>query len=214
MNGTSALTIEGLIHDLNNVFQTMAEGVELLSSDPKWARLAAALQRSVDRGQRIAHSIVEQKRSNAELTAVMDNAVQFVRDYLEAVNGPNIAFERQIEAGFRIPGDAAGWERVLVNLFLNSAEAGCKRISVAAGGNEIAIRDDGPGIALGLLSRIFQPHVSTKPILSGLGLYVVRSIVEANGGTVTAANAEEGGALFRIRLVVAGGENPAQTDRL
>src|ERR1700682_6545023 len=114
---SSALTIEGLLHDLNNVFQTMAEGAELLSSDPKWAKLAAALQRSIERGQRVAQSIVEQKRSSAELDAVVDNAVQFVRDYLEAVHGPDATFQKEIEDGFRIPGDPAAWERVFVNLF-------------------------------------------------------------------------------------------------
>lgn len=195
-----ALAIEGLIHDLNNVFQTMAEGADLLSSDPKWAKLAAALLRSIERGQRIANSIVEHKRSSADLEAVVANAVQFVSDYLEAVNGPAVAFQRQIESDFRMPGDAAAWERVLVNLFLNSIEAGGKRIAITACGNEIAIRDDGPGIEPALLPSIFQPHVSTKPILSGLGLYVVRSIVEENGATVTASNARDGGAVFRIRL--------------
>jgi signal transduction histidine kinase len=89
---------------------------------------------------------------------------------------------------------------VFVNLFLNSAEAGARVIRVAASGDEITIHDDGPGVEPALLPTIFQPHVSTKPILSGLGLYVVRSIVEANGGTVTAANAEGGGAVFRIKL--------------
>jgi len=199
MNST-VLSLEGLLHDLNNVFQTMAEGVELLSSDPKWAKLAAALQRSIESGQRIANSIVEQRRSSAELDAVLDNAVQFVCDYLEAVNGPAVKFQRQIETGFRVRGDPAAWERVFVNLFLNAAEAHGNVIRVAAGGDEITIRDDGPGVEPALLATIFQPHVSTKPILSGLGLYVVRSIVEENGGTVTAANAEDGGAVFRIRL--------------
>src|SRR5689334_21895007 len=131
-----ALAIEGLIHDLNNVFQTMAEGADLLSSDPRWAKVAAALQRSIERGQRIANSIVDHKRSSAELESVLANAIQFVCDYLDAVHGPAAAFQRQVEAGFRVPGDAAAWERVFVNLFLNSAEAGGKRITIIAGNDE------------------------------------------------------------------------------
>lgn len=193
------LNIEGLVHDLNNVFQTMSESAELLATDPKWAKLAAALNRSVERGRRIAHSIVEHKPSSVELTAVVESAIQFVRDYLELVHGPEIAFERQIEAALRVPGDAAAWERVFVNLFMNSVEAGGRFITIGITADEITIRDDGPGIPPGLLPTIFQPHVSTKPITSGLGLYVVRSIVEENGGTVTAANGENGGAVFRIK---------------
>ncbi len=202
MNGKdpAELTIEGLIHDLNNVFQTIGESAELLSADPHWAKLAATLQRSVERGQRIAHSIIEEKRSNAELAAVVDNAVEFVDDYLDAVHGPSVTVEKRIDPGFRVPGDPAAWERVLLNLFLNSAEAGGSNIIVVASGSEIAVYDDGPGIAAELLPTIFQPHVSTKSIMSGLGLYVVRSIAEENGATVSAENAANGGAVFRIRL--------------
>ena len=194
------LTLEGLVHDLNNVFQTIAESAELLEDDPKWEKLAHTLQRSAGRGHRIAHSILETNRSAIELAPIIENASQFCQDYLECANGPKIDFSSEIDAEFRLKGDAAGWERVFVNLFLNAAEAGGKVVRVVAGGDEITICDDGPGVEPALLPTIFQPHVSTKPILSGLGLYVVRSIVEENGGTVTAANAADGGAVFQIRL--------------
>jgi signal transduction histidine kinase len=59
------LTLEGLVHDLNNVFQTIGESAELLDRDPKWQKLAHTLQRSVDRGQRIVHSILESNRTGA-----------------------------------------------------------------------------------------------------------------------------------------------------
>lgn len=195
---SAALNIEGLVHDLNNVFQTMAESAELLSTDPKWTKLAATLHRSVERGQRIVRSIVERQRSNAELSGVLECAIQFVRDYLELVHGPDVLFESRIEGDFRMPGDAASWERVFVNLLMNSVEAGGRTIVVTAENREVVIADDGPGIAPGLLPTIFQPHVSSKPITSGLGLYIVRSLVEQNGGTVTAANGDRGGAVFRI----------------
>lgn len=192
------LNVEGLVHDLNNVFQTMAESAELLSSDPKWTKLAATLHRSVERGQRIVHSIVERQRSTAELSSVLESAIQFVRDYLELVHGPEISYECEIEPGFRLPGGSASWERVFVNLLMNSVEAGGRTITVSARDREIDVADDGPGIAPGLLPSIFQPHVSTKPITSGLGLYIVRSLVEQNGGNVIAENAKQGGAIFRI----------------
>ena len=51
-----------------------------------------------------------------------------------------------------------------------------------------------------LLPRIFQPRVSTKSIISGLGLYVVQSIVEQNGGSVTAENGLAGGAIFTLNI--------------
>jgi len=89
---------------------------------------------------------------------------------------------------------------VLVNLFLNSAQAGAKNIRIEAHQGEIIVSDDGPGIAPELLPTIFEPRVSTKSIISGLGLYVVQSIVEQNGGSVTAANSAGGGAVFTMRI--------------
>jgi signal transduction histidine kinase len=194
------LTLEGLIHDLNNVFQTIGESADLLQNDPKWERLAHTLQRSVDRGQRIVHGILETNRSATELAPVIENASQFCLDYLECANVPKIEFVHEIDPDFRLKGDAAQWERVLVNLFLNSAQAGARNIRIQAREGEIVVSDDGPGIAPELLPRIFQPRVSTKSIISGLGLYVVQSIVEQNGGSVSAANGQNGGAVFTMRV--------------
>jgi two-component system, NtrC family, C4-dicarboxylate transport sensor histidine kinase DctB len=194
------LTLEGLVHDLNNVFQTIAESADLLRNDPKWEKLACTLQRSVDRGERIANSILETNRSATELIPVIDNAAQFCQDYLECANRPKIGLVRDIDPDFRLKGDAGQWERVLVNLFLNSAQAGAKSIHIEARDHQLVVSDDGPGIAPDLLPRIFQERVSTKSIISGLGLYVVCSIVEKNGGTVTAANGPDGGAVFTIRI--------------
>lgn len=194
------LTLEGLIHDLNNVFQTIGESADLLESDPKWQKLAHTLQRSVHRGQRIVHSILETAASPTDLAPVIENAAQFCQDYLECANGPKMEFNREIDPEFRLRGDAAQWERVLVNLFLNSAQAGARNIKVQAHESEIVVSDDGPGISPELLPRIFQPRVSTKSIISGLGLYVVQSIVEQNGGTVSAANGPSGGAVFTLHV--------------
>lgn len=195
------LTLEGIAHDLNNVFQTIQESAELLAADPKWQRLANSLQRCADTGHRIVFSMLESTRTATELTPVIENAAQFCRDYLEYANGPKIELSQSIDPEFRLKGDAAGWERVFVNLFLNSAQAGAKNIQIQARSNEIVVSDDGAGIPPELLPRIFQPRVSTKSIISGLGLCVVQSIVEQNGGTVTAGNGPQGGAVFTIRLV-------------
>lgn len=194
------LTLEGLVHDLNNVFQTIAESADLLGKDPAWGKLAQTLQRSVEQGQRIVNSILETNRPAAELLSVIENAAQFCQDFLECANRPKISFVREIDPAFHLKGDAGQWERVLVNLFLNSAQAGAKNIRIEARGNEIVVSDDGPGISPELLPRIFQPRVSTKSIISGLGLYVVQSIVEQNGGSVTAANGANGGAVFTMRV--------------
>jgi signal transduction histidine kinase len=201
---TADITLEGLIHDLNNVFQTISEHAELLASDPKWKRVAGGLERCVERGKRIAGSIVESSRASTELAAelapVVDRAVESARDYLEGAHATPVNFQSRIDPGFRLPGSPAAWERVLVNLFLNAAEAGATRVDIRATDYEISIDDDGAGISPELLPRIFEPHVSSKSAVSGLGLSIVQSIVEKNGWLVSARNREQGGATFTINV--------------
>ncbi|MGH9614263.1 MAG: sensor histidine kinase [Bryobacteraceae bacterium] len=196
----SDLSPEALLHDLNNVFQTILESAGALQADPKWKKTAATLTRSANRGRRIVDSINESSRPSGDLAPVAESAIQFAQDYLECIHATPVEFSCDVESGFRLTGSPAAWERVLVNLLLNSAQAGAKRASIAAHKNEIVIEDDGAGISGDLLPRIFEPHVSTKPAMSGLGLSIVQSIVEKNGGVVSAANRGGGGAVFTIRL--------------
>ena len=116
------LTLEGLVHDLNNVFQTISESAELLEDDPRWEKLAHTLQRSADRGHRIAHSILETNRSSIELVPIIDNASQFCQDYLECANRPKLEFSSEIDADFRLKGDAAGWELGCAGIVAGSAD--------------------------------------------------------------------------------------------
>lgn len=97
-------------------------------------------------------------------------------------------------------------KQVIYNLMFNALDAlttgGAIRVDVAAVGAELAIRiaDTGPGLPAGLESRIFDPFVSTKDTGLGLGLSICKRIVEAHGGSITAANGPAGGALFVVRL--------------
>jgi signal transduction histidine kinase len=68
------------------------------------------------------------------------------------------------------------------------------------GGAEVEICDSGPGIADDVRSRIFDPFVTTKTGHLGMGLAICRRIVEAQGGKLTAENADGGGACFRVWL--------------
>ncbi len=204
-NSESDLSYESLIHDLNNVFETITEAAELLSSDKHWKPLAATLTRSVKRGKRLLGSIPD---GTPSLASIVDDAIQSVTDYCQAARKPRMRWVRRIPAEARLPGSSKDWERVFANLFLNTVEIMHRpgRIEIETlrndGGLSIIVSDNGPGIQEDLLPRLFRPNVSTKTdskVRSGLGLHIVASIVKRYSGRVGAANRERGsGAVFTI----------------
>jgi len=73
---------------------------------------------------------------------------------------------------------------------------------LAARSVELFVRDTGPGLSPELQQRIFEPFYSTKSHGLGMGLAIVRSIVERHGGQVRAENHDGRGAVFRVQLPV------------
>lgn len=199
MRSRDDIAMAGVVHDLNNVFQTLAGVAANLESDPE---LAAAILRSVERGRNIVAGL-EAGGSGGPLEAIVDRAAQFLEDFRAASRAPDIRVEKDLEPGIVLAGDWA-WERVLVNLFLNSLRAMPQggAIHVVARytrqGTELCVADEGTGIPPELLEHLFEPHVSGHGS-SGLGLSIVERIVQANGGVIEARNRTRG-AEFIIRL--------------
>src|SRR5262249_57373468 len=67
----------------------------------------------------------------------------------------------------------------------------------------IDVSDNGPGITADLTDRIFNPFFTTKPQGSGLGLPIVRKIVDAHDGRIDVNSSSETGTRFRITLPIA-----------
>lgn len=65
---------------------------------------------------------------------------------------------------------------------------------------ELIIADSGPGFPPEIMANAFEPYVTTKPKGTGLGLPIVKKIIEEHGGKISLANRPEGGAEIRIVL--------------
>ncbi len=200
------LQLRCLIHDLNNVFQTLVEAADLLSEDPQWGSVSAAILRSIERGKEITSSLQTAGQPPATLEAVVGNAVALMRDSMIAGRGPAVYFVQNIEPGLVLP-RAWAWERVLINLFSNALRAmphgGTVTVQARRDGNRIRITvaDQGTGILPELMPVIFNPDFSSCAS-SGLGLHIVHTIVTEHQGEVHAANRPEGGAEFTITIPI------------
>jgi signal transduction histidine kinase len=124
---------------------------------------------------------------------------------------------RQVEATVDLPsnrcvinGDQVLLQQVFVNLITNAMDAMAETsparrhvtISshVRAADVDVSVRDTGPGVPAHILEKLFTPFVTTKARGLGIGLTIVRSIVDAHGGTIVALNHPDGGATFTVTL--------------
>jgi signal transduction histidine kinase len=98
---------------------------------------------------------------------------------------------------------------VLLNLLENARLAGANRVRLEVSADSeaatIRVSDNGSGIPEALLSRIFDPHFSTRTSGSGLGLAISRRLIDGWGGSIVAAQGEPRGAVLTIRLATARG---------
>ena len=107
-----------------------------------------------------------------------------------------------------VQGDATQMRQIIHNLLRNAEDAlestpGASIVlSTQPDGNFVclSISDNGPGFPLELLPRIFEPYVTTKARGTGLGLPIVKKIVDEHAGRIEIGNVAEGGAQIRIHL--------------
>ena len=213
---------EALAHDARNALASLQLIAGLLGSPGVLAEthrhlaadvemLSAALNGFVQRFETIGHAKLERKESAARSAS---EAVTACSRLLETVAGPRVAVHVSAESGLgalRIDEDAL--HRVLSNLVKNASEAmpngGTVRVTArrALSFSDptvlIQVADNGPGIPAWALDQIFEPGWSTKAdrkVTCGLGLAIVRELVEAAGGTVRVGSTPRRGTTFELRL--------------
>jgi two-component system, NtrC family, sensor histidine kinase HydH len=108
-----------------------------------------------------------------------------------------------------IPADAAQLRQVFLNLLENAVQAmgahGEIRVHGVVDGSsvEVTVEDTGPGVDVSIRNRLFEPLVTTKTKGIGLGLALVKRIVERHGGFISYRPGGDGGARFAVRLPIA-----------
>jgi signal transduction histidine kinase len=212
-----------LTHELNQPLGAIlrnAEAAEIfLQRDQPNLEEIRAILADIRRDDRRAGDVIDRMKtlfkrrnlvsSRLDLRNLVEDTVALARADAEA---------RQMQITVQVPpqlpavyGDRVHLQQVLLNLILNGMDAMNatpkleRRLTVRAsetkdGSLLVAVSDCGTGIALEEIVRIFEPFFTTKPDGMGMGLAISRTIIQAHGGEIRAANNALGGATFAFTL--------------
>jgi len=194
----------GLAHEFKNAIATLQGYAQLLQS-----------MELNDKAQVAAGSLLNEVRNLSSMVTAFLNFARPQPLQLEDVRVSELIDDCadelrlkvavNVDPSLTIRADERMLRTALLNLMRNGAEAdpdGSVSVSAARedGSVVIEVRDSGRGISPADLQKIFIPFFTTKAKGHGIGLALTHRIVTQHGGTLTAANSPEGGAVFTIRI--------------
>jgi len=213
--------IGGVAHELNNPLTTILGNSDLLleteTNETSRKRLAL-LQQDARKAAEIVKNLTYFSRppapgkSRLNLIEVVERTLN-LHAYSLRKNNITVDFLRAEGLPYAL-GDPHQLMQVFLNLIVNAEQAirevrerGTLRIRLGKSDASVwvSFHDDGPGIPKENLPSIFDPFYTTKRPGrgTGLGLSICKSVVKEHNGTIEAANAPDGGAVFTVTLPVA-----------
>jgi len=211
-------SLKHLAHDLNNIFTRILTSVELLKHKNPTDLETASLLNNIEAGTYLASEIIENSfgkyRSNTTRRVNVNSIIQDVIRSFALQQKNRIVFSLNLEPKLKlITAKYSDIYRVVMNLITNSIEAiedtgNISIITKSSTENDqiiIDIIDDGCGIDQTVINNIFDEHYSTKSKdkNSGVGLSIVKSIVELHNGNIDVKSELNATTTFTIRFPAA-----------
>jgi signal transduction histidine kinase len=207
-----------IVHDLRNPLAAIYGGAEMLMdgelSPPQVQRLAGNIYRSSRRVQELLQELVDVGRGKSrasEVCRLRDIVEAAYEVYAGTADAQSVTVRIEVPDNIELPLERARMERVFLNLIDNALEAmpggGSLQIAAETADKAVVVRvqDSGPGIAPEVRKRLFQPFVSAgKRNGVGLGLALSHQTVLDHGGELWADSEIKTGALFFVKLPLAG----------
>jgi nitrogen fixation/metabolism regulation signal transduction histidine kinase len=160
-------------------------------------------------------NMVDEFREYARLPAPTMHALDLnglVREVYALYEHSDVPVELRLGQNLpRVRGDPAQLRQVIHNLIQNAQDALAGRrdprielrTEMAGDRARLCVVDNGGGFAESILTRVFEPYVTTKPKGTGLGLAIVKKIIEEHHGTVSIENRPQSGAAVTVALPLA-----------
>jgi len=203
-------------HELRTPLGTVRNALALIRRvhTPADARISRALdmaERGITRCDALVTEFLEFSRTQ-EFDCLVTNVDDWVATVLdEQPPREGIRVERDLRCGVRVPLDRERMQRALRNVLDNAMEAiassdsgGCVRVATEADAGADAVRirveDDGPGMDAETRAQIFEPLFTTKSFGVGLGMVIVRQVLERHGGRVEVRSAPGSGSTVDLVL--------------
>ncbi len=207
-------------HELRNPLAPIVTALELMRRRGKDSRERVIIEHQVEHLRRLVDDLLDVSRitsSKATLTKVPLDLIEVVASAVDLVQ-PLLERRRHaltvtVDPATRVEGDAVRLAQVLCNLLNNAAKYSAPGAPIwiegrrEAGEVVLTVRDDGIGIDPSVLPRVFEPFVQQPQRLDraqgglGLGLAIVRGLVQLHGGQVSAKSDGPGrGSEFVVRL--------------
>jgi signal transduction histidine kinase len=196
-------------HELKSPLTAISGAAELLRdqgatmSDSERARFAANIAEDAVRLDRLVARLRDHARAE---TAIAGSEATRLADAVASMAAPEgIAIEMRIPTDMSVAMSAETIGIVLANLADNAASHGTKTLTFAAraadGRATITVSDDGTGISPGNRGRVFEPFFTTRREEggTGMGLHIVKTLIEAHGGSIRLLDVAKGAA-FEITL--------------
>jgi C4-dicarboxylate-specific signal transduction histidine kinase len=214
-----------IAHEVNQPLGAMVTSAAscarwLAAKPPQMDKAWRALERIVNDGRR-AGAIIQRIRALMSRQTPRTDWLDLNETILEVLaltqyelRRNDVVLETRLaERVPRVQGDKVQCQQVLLNLIVNAIEAMSEigqrprelTILSAAEGPDavrVEVRDTGTGVDSERAARLFEPFYTTKAEGLGIGLSISRSIIEAHGGRLTAAENAPHGAVFSIWLPV------------
>lgn len=190
--------VAALMHEIRNPLATLSGRIELAemqAKDPDLQALLATAMTELERLAKLTDDVLWATRdTNIEPTDLEIEPLirECWQDTERMIPAPRVQLKIDAPIRLHVLADPNRLRHIFLNLFKNAREAmqsqGTEvRVRITSGPERTAVDvvDDGPGIAEPVMRILFQVHKSTKPTGSGLGLTIVRRLVESHGGTLT-----------------------------
>ena len=202
-----------IIHDLKSPLSAIkgyANILEGLGGDDKIKKYAKSITKSVDFTFDMIEDILEFGRDKTTLDFRPVDIYQYFKEVIELFGERTDGKEIEIKIlpceGLYYELDPFKMKRVLLNLLKNAREAIEKKGEIQIGaekikdGIKIFVRDNGVGMPPGVASRIFEPFFTHGKHGTGLGMTVVRKIIDNHKGEIKIESALGAGTTFNILL--------------